>query len=98
MAAAKNPGLRSVSGGVRSLSVSEAAESGSDRELLVAMRSRIAVAVADPDTPPRDLAALTKRLSEVVREIAALDLREAEAAVAAGGGLVADERFDAKAI
>lgn len=58
--------------------VAEAAEKGTTRELLVAMRSRIAKAVEDPNTPARDLAALTKRLVEVVRDIEAIDARDAE--------------------
>lgn len=60
------------------MSVSQAAESGSTRDLLVAMRARIATAVEDPGTPARDLAALTKRLVEVVRDIEAIDAREQE--------------------
>lgn len=56
--------------------VTEAADSGSTRDLLVAMRARIAKAVEDPNTPARDLAALTKRLVEVVRDIEAIDARE----------------------
>ena len=56
--------------------VSQAAESGTTRELLVAMRDRIARAVENPNTAARDLAALTKRLVEVVRDIEAIDARE----------------------
>lgn len=63
----------------RSKTVTEAAE-GSTRELLVAMRTRIAKAVEDPNTPARDLAALTKRLVEVVRDIEAIDARDAQEA------------------
>ena len=61
------------------MTVVEAAEDGSTRDLLVAMRTRIAKAVGDPETPARDLAALTKRLVEVVRDIEAIDAREEEA-------------------
>ena len=75
--------------------VSQAADSGSTRELLVAMRTRIAKAVENPETPARDLAALTKRLVEVVRDIEAIDAREDEAG---DSGEVADEEFDAAAI
>jgi hypothetical protein len=57
-------------------SVTQAADNGTTRELLVAVRARIATAVEHPSTPARDLAALTKRLVEVVRDIEALDLRE----------------------
>jgi hypothetical protein len=61
------------------MTIVEAAEDGSTRDLLVAMRTRIAQAVGDPETPARDLAALTKRLVEVVRDIEAIDAREEEA-------------------
>ena len=56
--------------------ITEAADGGTTRELLVAMRARIAKAVEDPNTPARDLAALTKRLVEVVRDIEAIDARD----------------------
>jgi hypothetical protein len=76
-------------------SVTAAAASGTTRELLVAMRSRIATAVEDPNTPARDLAALTKRLVEVVRDIQAIDDREEQES---HGGPVPDADFDASAI
>lgn len=81
---------------VKAKTVTEAAEKGSTRELLVAMRARIAKAVEDPNTPARDLAALTKRLVEVVRDIEAIDAREEQESV--NGGSVPDEDFDASAI
>jgi len=62
----------------RVLTVTEAASEGSARDVYVAMRDRIAVAVEDPNTPARDLAALTKRLAETIREIAAIDARAAQ--------------------
>lgn len=65
-------------------SVTEAADKGSTRELLVAMRARIAKAVEDPNTPARDLAALTKRLMEVARDIEAIDARDVQEATASG--------------
>jgi hypothetical protein len=55
------------------MSVSEAAEAGQRRELLVALRTRIAAAVTAANTPPRDLAALSLRLMAISREIEALD-------------------------
>jgi hypothetical protein len=58
--------------------VTQAAKDGSTRELLVAMRDRTAKAVEDPNTAARDLAALTKRLMEIVRDIEAIDARSAE--------------------
>lgn len=100
---ARKAQLRAVSPGEkaprsrRPKTVTEAAEKGSTRELLVAMRGRIAKAVEDPSTPARDLAALTKRLVEVVREIEAIDAREAEEA-AERVSEVSDAEFDASAI
>lgn len=79
-------------------SVSEAADGGSTRELLVAMRARIAKAVEDPNTPARDLAALTKRLVEVVRDIEAIDARESQDRDRAARESVTDEQFDPEAI
>ena len=76
--------------------VTEAADKGTTRELLVAMRARIAKAVEDPNTPARDLAALTKRLVEVVRDIEAIDAREEQEAQR--GGPVSDESFSAEAL
>jgi hypothetical protein len=47
---------------------------------LVAMRERIAASVSSADCPPRDLAALTRRLQDVAKEIEALDVRALEEA------------------
>lgn len=81
---------------VRAKTITEAADSGTTRELLAAMRGRIARAVEDPNTPARDLAALTKRLVEVVRDIEAIDARIEESGGA--GGDVQDGIFDASAV
>jgi hypothetical protein len=79
------------------LSVTEAAEKGSHRDLLVAMRTRLAKAVQAPDCPPRDLAALTRRLQDVAREIHAIDARDGHDAL---GEAVAsaDDEWDAEAL
>lgn len=58
--------------------VAQAAASGDHRELLVAMRERLAKAVSDEGCPPRDLAALTRRLQDIAKEIEAIDLRAKE--------------------
>ena len=58
------------------LTVSEAAASGNRLALLVAMRAIVARAVGHPDTPPRDLAALTRRLMDIAREIEAIESGE----------------------
>ena len=62
------------------LTVDEAAKTGDPRDVLVAMRDRIAVAVQNPECPPRDLASLTRRLAEVAREIKAMELAEQQEA------------------
>ena len=82
---------------VQPKTVTQAASSGTTRELLVAMRGRIAEAVEDKNTPARDLAALTKRLVEVQRDIDAIDARadEEESTRAAE---VEDGDFDASAV
>jgi hypothetical protein len=76
--------------------VSVAAEGGNRRELLVAMRARVAKAVEDPNTPARDLAALTRRLLEIAKEIEAIDV----AAEEDSGNVepIADEQWDSSAI
>lgn len=56
--------------------VAEAAKNGTPRELLVAMRDRIAITVSDPTCMARDLAALTKRLQDIANAIDAMDARE----------------------
>jgi hypothetical protein len=80
----------------KKLSVAEAAASGDHRALLVAMRERIARTVSNPDCPPRDLAALTRRLQDIAREIEIIDLRSKEEALE--DGVSADEDFDASVI
>lgn len=77
--------------------VTEAADGGTHRELLVAMRSRIAEAVENPLTPARDLAALTKRLGDVAREIEHIDAK-ADQEAESHGGVVEDGDFDASAV
>lgn len=62
----------------RAKTVAQAASTGTHRDLLVAMRTRIAKTVSDPDCPPRDLAALTRRLQDIAKEIEAIDLRAKE--------------------
>lgn len=94
--------LRSVmpgekpAGRVKPKTVTEAAERGTTRELLVAMRSRIAKAVEDANTPARDLAALTKRLVEVVRDIEAIDARDEQEGKS--DAVTEDGIFDASAV
>ncbi len=58
------------------VSVRAAAEGGSRRELLTALRSRIATGIDNPKTPARDLAALSLRLLDIARELELLDAAE----------------------
>lgn len=57
------------------MSVSDAAASGDHLKLLIATRERIADAIDDERTHPRDLAALTRRLQDVAEKIATLEER-----------------------
>lgn len=57
------------------------------------LRTRISGAVFDDETPPRDLASLSRRLMEISKEIETIELQRAEA----GEGkpeAPADEPFD----
>lgn len=91
--------LRSVAPGEpapRRKSVADAAQSGDRRELLIAMRDRIAKTISDPDCPPRDLASLTRRLQDIAKEIDLLELSGTGL-----GSVVADtddESFDAASV
>lgn len=78
------------------LTVTKAASDGSHLDLLEAMRDRVAKSVEDVNTPARDLAALTRRLMEITREIEAIHAaakQEAEENADAD-----DEAFDAEAL
>lgn len=75
----------------RKHTVTSAAADGSRRDLLVAMRARVATAVEDPNTPARDLAALTRRLMEIAKDIEALDAKEREGE----DGATPDDRWEA---
>lgn len=55
--------------------VAQAAAAGDKRATLVAMRDRCARAIDDSSTPARDLAALTKRLSDFMDAIEEIDER-----------------------
>src|SRR4051812_5839618 len=68
----------------RKKTITQAAATGSTREQLVALRDRIAKTVDDPKCPPRDLAALSRRLMEITKEIEAIDVRDAEESEGAG--------------
>ncbi|WP_157897771.1 hypothetical protein [Mycolicibacterium rutilum] len=58
---------------VTPVSVTAAARSGDRRQLLVAMRNRIAAALDDPATKPTALAALIRQQTLIAAEIEAID-------------------------
>jgi hypothetical protein len=76
--------------------VDEAAEQGDELDLQYAMRRRLAKAIADEDCPKRDLAALSRRLEDVVAKIKLLEAAVAEEEVDRASA--ADDSFDASAI
>ncbi|MGV8064561.1 hypothetical protein PJP13_24160 [Mycobacterium kansasii] len=97
---ARKPGLRAVQPDesppkAAPKTVAAAAASGNHRELLVAMRERVAKAVSHPDCPPRDLAALTRRLQEIAKEIDVLDERAEQEPADQDAD---DDSYDASAI
>lgn len=93
--------LRAVGDGEKSRAkaktVEQAAAGGNHRELLVAMRERIARTVSNPDCPPRDLASLTRRLQDIAKEIEAMDLRAKEEGADAAD-VAEDEAWDSEAL
>ena len=58
--------------------VSDAAATGSRLGMLLAMQTRLAGAIDDPATHPRDLAALTRRLLEITKEIETVEASVAD--------------------
>ncbi|ADL71353.1 hypothetical protein CRIMD_7 [Mycobacterium phage CrimD] len=57
------------------------------------LHERISAAVFDDETPPRDLASLSRRLMEISKEIEAIELQRAEQGVGQAD-VPADEPFD----
>lgn len=78
------------------MSMLDAIEAGDRVAELEAMHRRIAKAVADEDTPARDLASLTRRQMEISKELEALRRQQEEEA--AHDADTSDEAFDAEAI
>jgi hypothetical protein len=89
--------LRSVGEGERivprpkPLTITKAADDGDRLKLLVALRARIAKAVEDPNTPPRDLAALSRRLLEIARDIEAIEAEDLEDDIGRAAGTPDEE-------
>jgi hypothetical protein len=59
----------------RKLTVTQAAAEGTHRELLVALRARIAAAVQSPSCNPVALAALSRQLVLLSKELSVIDAR-----------------------
>ena len=76
--------------------VVQAVADGSTRDVFRTMQERIARAIDDPNIRGADLAALTRRLHELRKEIEAIDAREAQDR--GQGGEVEDGDFDASAV
>jgi hypothetical protein len=58
----------------KKLTVAQAATKG-HRELLVALMARVAAAVQSPNCPPVALAALSRQLTSISKELSVLDAR-----------------------
>jgi hypothetical protein len=58
------------------LSVSEAAERGTHRQLLEALRDKIAKTIEGGNCHPRDLATLSYRLQVIAKELSAIDAHD----------------------
>lgn len=74
------------------MTITEATENGTHRDLLVALRAHIA-AVIDDGCSARDLVGLSRRLVDLCQEIQALDASETRK-----GLVVVDDTFDPEAI
>lgn len=77
----------------------KAAAEGSERELLVAMRTKVAAEI-DAGVPAHALAPLLRQLHEFDKAIRAMDARDADESGKGsdGGSVVADEDLDASAV
>lgn len=75
--------------------VRDAASRLDRRAMLVASLDSIAVKIDDPETPARDLAALTRRLVDISGQIEAIDLQRKQSGGAAAE-VPEDEPFDGK--
>jgi hypothetical protein len=55
--------------------VTRAAAEGTHRDLLAALRARVAAAVQSPNCPPVALAALSRQLTSISKELSMIDAR-----------------------
>ena len=75
----KTPTLRVVGTDERPPSVSAAVQGGSPRDVNIAMQDRIAKAIDSDEIRGADLAALSRRLHELRKELSAMDAQAKEA-------------------
>jgi hypothetical protein len=80
----------------KKLTVVQAANTGSHRDLLAALRARIAAAVQAPQCNPVALAALSRQLVLLSKEISVIDAREEDDLGEAAA--IPDEAFDGDAV
>lgn len=73
--------------------VAQAVKDGSSKDVLMTLRARIAQTIDDPGTPPRDLAALSRRLVDIDKELRSMDVAEREEMVQ-GGEAAGDEEWE----
>jgi len=93
------PKLRAVEPGEKpqkKMSVVEAAAQGDHRQMLVALRARIARSVEASSTNPMALAALTRQMVLISKELSVLDAR-AEADPVGEAARTPDEAWDGAA-
>jgi hypothetical protein len=74
------------------MTVVQAASDGSHRELLVALRARIASAVGSPQCKPVALAALSRQLVLLSKELSVIDARDVDEVGEAAA--IPDEAWD----
>lgn len=79
------------------VTITEAVKDGSRREVLVAMRARVARTLEDPATPAHAIARLVREVSDLDREIRAMDEANEDDDAHEGPSAV-DDAFDAAAI
>lgn len=79
------------------MTVVDAFASGNRRDQLVALGTRIAKTIDNPNTPARDLAALSRRQLEIGREIEAIDAADDEDDITAATG-TPDGKFEPAAL
>jgi hypothetical protein len=77
--------------------IAEAAATGNKRELLITLRAKVALTLEDPKTHPRDVPPLTRRLTEIVEAIEAIDSREGGDDIG-DAAATPDEAFDPEAL